>query len=215
MNSSKITLNSCYTPGVYAATKAGLEAGSDALRVELASEEVSLLLICYKVSLCSRDRILSDPRSPAWPRLHNRAHSSCQQVFHVIHLCTLFILCWTWSDAIHSLFSLAIAFWISKAGTPLRGHEFKYGQPEGFGGFQEVLAHFLQLSPQTRAEDHWAIQYIQVSLASWPCINRLQIAFTKQTKSHPTIDKIQRSPTLHNLDQFWQDLWRSLDKRES
>ena len=93
MNSSKITLNSCYTPGVYAATKAGLEAGSDALRVELASEEVSLLLICYKVSLCSRDRILSDPSSPAWPRLHNRAHSSCQQVFHVIHLCTLFILC--------------------------------------------------------------------------------------------------------------------------
>ena len=129
--------------------------------------------------------------------------------------CTLFILCLTWSDAIHSLFSLANAVWISKAGTPLRGHEFKYGQPEGFGGFQEVLAHFLQLSPQTRAEDHWATQYIQVSLASWPCINRLQIAFTKQTKSHPTIDKIQRSPTLHNLDQFWQDLWRSFDKRES
>ena len=48
MNSSKITLNSCYTPGVYAATKAGLEAGSDALRVELASEEVSLLLICLR-----------------------------------------------------------------------------------------------------------------------------------------------------------------------
>ena len=91
MNSSKITLNSCYTPGVYAATKAGLEAGSDALRVELASEEVSLLLICYKVSLCSRDRIFSDPRSPAWPRLHNRAHSSCQQVFHAIHL--LFSFC--------------------------------------------------------------------------------------------------------------------------
>ena len=51
MNSSKITLNSCYTPGVYAATKAGLEAGSDALRVELASEEVSFLFICYMVSL--------------------------------------------------------------------------------------------------------------------------------------------------------------------
>ena len=58
-------LEQLYNPGVYASTKAGLEAGSDALRVELAAEEVSLLLICYKVSLCSRDRILSDPRSPA------------------------------------------------------------------------------------------------------------------------------------------------------
>ena len=44
-------LEQLYNPGVYAATKAGLEAGSDALRVELASEEVSFLLICDKVSL--------------------------------------------------------------------------------------------------------------------------------------------------------------------
>ena len=140
-------LEQLYNPGVYAATKAGLEAGSDALRVELASEEVSFLFICYKVSLYSGDRILSDPRSPAWPRLHNRAHSSCQQVYHGIHL--LFSFC-AGNDLMQSIpcFLLSMQFESQRQGLHYEAMSSNMGDQKDLEEFKKFSHIFSNCLPK-------------------------------------------------------------------
>ena len=72
-----------YDIGVYAASKAGLEAGSDALRVELAHTKVSFTILAKAACLRFKAPSLyfSGPCCPSWPGLHPWAHSPCKQVF--------------------------------------------------------------------------------------------------------------------------------------
>ena len=82
-----------YDVGVYAASKAGLEAGSDALRVELAHKQVSSPTLQKHPAWSS----FSGPCCPSRPGLHTWAHSPSQQVYlhptvdsHYFHVTPMF-----------------------------------------------------------------------------------------------------------------------------